>query len=105
MEMGTGDLPLFIEKIIEVRRNDKKVVFLGLGTGNTELFWALTQMEEDFFADKLDRAIMMAPCMFVGPTTFQEYLDMDQLLEKMGRLSLLSNLGVKSPVKNQRHHW
>ena len=71
-EMGTKDVPAFIDKILEVTKLDK-VIYIGYGNGTFQLSWALVQMEESYFEDKISRAIYQAPCFF--PNAIQDGIE------------------------------
>lgn len=68
-EMGVYDQPAMISKIIEVTE-EPKVTFIGYSQGTAQMLIGLTQLEESYFADRLTKAIMIAPCLFGQPMTF-----------------------------------
>lgn len=72
MEQGEIDTPAFIDKILEVTAQDK-VSYVGYGEATTSLLYGLTQMEETYYADKLERAVLLAPCLFVSSLGFENY--------------------------------
>ena len=41
--------------------------------GTTEMFYALTQGEEDYFEARLNKAIMLAPCLYPSNTGLSDY--------------------------------
>ena len=62
-EMGTLDVPAFITEILEITEAPK-VTYIGYGQGNTQIFYGLTQRQDDFYLTKLDKVIALAPCVF-----------------------------------------
>ena len=60
--MGTSDLPAFLNKITELNGN-KKVTYVGYGQGNSQMFYGLAKNEQ-YFASKVDKAIMLAPSLY-----------------------------------------
>lgn len=74
VEQGEIDTPAFIDKILEVT-GQSKVSYVGYGEATTSLLYGLTQMEETYYADKLERATLLAPCLYVtslGLDTYRE---------------------------------
>ena len=63
--MGKYDVPAMLNKITEVS-GTKKVSYVGYSQGTSQMFYALATNEKKI-ADKLDRAIMMAPCIVPKP--------------------------------------
>jgi len=63
--MGTFDVPAILDKITEVSECDK-VSWIGYSQGTSQLFYSLAT-DEDKIADKLERAIMLAPCALTAP--------------------------------------
>ena len=59
--MGQYDMPAMLDTIIEVSGNGK-VSYVGYSQGNSLMFYALATIE-DQISNKLDRAIMLAPCI------------------------------------------
>ena len=70
-DQGVIDLPAFMDKIYEV--TNRKMTYVGYGEGTSQLFYGLTQREETYFADKLDKAILLAPCLFVTSLGVENY--------------------------------
>lgn len=62
-------------------------------------------MEEEYFADVLDRAIMMAPCLFVGDINKSDYETVFKKLKASKKHTFMSEMGVITPVKNLEHHY
>ena len=62
-DMGKYDLPAFIDQVLEVSDADK-LKYIGYSTGTAELMYGLSQEEESYFADKIERAIFLAPCVY-----------------------------------------
>lgn len=63
--MGRYDVPAMLDKIIEVSDNEK-VSYVGYSQGTSQMFYALAT-DEGKISDKIDRAIMMAPCIVIEP--------------------------------------
>lgn len=71
-EMGVSDLPAMIDKVVEVSQNDK-ITYVGFSMGTSQMFYGLTQKEESYFASKVEKAIMMAPCVFTTTLGLDNY--------------------------------
>ena len=37
------------------------------------MFYGLSKMEDRWYSDKLDKAIMLAPCMYIASTGIEDY--------------------------------
>ena len=65
-DMGTVDVPAFLDKITEVTGHEK-MSYIGYSNGNVQMTYALMMMEESYFVDKLDRVVYQAPGIFPQP--------------------------------------
>ena len=63
--MGAFDVPAMLDKVTEVSESDK-VSWIGYSQGTSQLFYSLAS-DEGRISDKLDRAIMLAPCLYTKP--------------------------------------
>ena len=61
-EMGQFDVPAMLTKVTEVS-GVEKVTYIGYSQGTAQLFYALAVNEATINA-KIDRAIMLAPCLY-----------------------------------------
>ena len=43
--------------------------------GTTQMFYALTQREEDYFVDHMNKFVALAPCVYLEETSYQAYHD------------------------------
>ena len=57
-----------MNKVLEVTRKES-LTYIGYSRGTAQVFLALA-LDQDYYADKIDKVIALAPCM---------YLEMDQL--------------------------
>ena len=71
-EYGTLDLPPMLDKIREKNGNEK-VTYIGYSQGTTSMFYALSSQEENF-ADKVDKAIMLGPAVYSKQESLDDYL-------------------------------
>ena len=73
-EMGMYDDPAFIRKIKEVS-GAEKIYYVGYSQGSIQMFYGLSRLEEEFYADSLYKFIAMAPCTLaatIGPESDYE---------------------------------
>ena len=70
-DQGVLDLPAFMDKVYEVTQ--QKMTYVGYGEGTSQLLYGLTQKEETYFADKLDKAILLAPCLYATSLGLESY--------------------------------
>lgn len=71
-ELGVSDLPAMINKITEVSAQPK-VTYVGYSQGTTQMIYGLTQLEDTYFTNVLNKAIFLAPCLFTTTTGFEAY--------------------------------
>ena len=71
-DMGTKDLPAFIDKVLEVSGKDK-LSYIGYSTGTTQLTYALSTVTTDYFTSRIERAIYQAACVFMEPLGMDYY--------------------------------
>lgn len=60
--MGEYDLPAFVEKVLEVT-GKPKVTLMGYSQGTSSIFYGLAK-NQDFFAERVNRYVALAPCIF-----------------------------------------
>jgi len=65
--MGRYDDPAFISKVKEVSGADK-VYYIGYSQGGIQMFYGLSVLEEEFYADNLHMFIALAPCTIYNVT-------------------------------------
>lgn len=51
----------------------EKLTYVGYSQGTTQMFAGLTQLEGSFFAERLTKAIMLAPCLWQAPSGMSSY--------------------------------
>ena len=61
MDMGRYDVPAMLDKVTEVSGSEK-VSWVGYSQGTSQMFYALAT-DEGKISDKLERAVMLAPCV------------------------------------------
>ena len=61
-EFGQYDVPAQLDKITEVNGNNK-VTYVGYSQGSTQMLYGIAT-EEDYFAEKLNKIIFLAPCLY-----------------------------------------
>ena len=71
-ELGLYDGPAFMNKIIEVS-GKPKVNYIGYSMGTTQMFYGLTQIEDEYYKDHMNKFVALAPCIYFEPWTFMEY--------------------------------
>ena len=70
--MGEYDIPAMIDLIIQ-KTGKPKVTYLGYSMGTTQMFFGLTQLQHDYYADKLHKFIALAPCIYLNERTYNDY--------------------------------
>ena len=73
-EMGLYDGVANIKAIKESTWAEK-VFYIGWSQGNVQVFYALSHIEESFFADNVHKVIAMAPCTVNPPWTDESYYE------------------------------
>ena len=71
-EMGKYDLPAMIETMRQVT-NQPKVTYIGYSIGTTQMIHALTQQEETYFSDRVEKCILLAPCVLTSSVGYDDY--------------------------------
>ena len=61
--MGKYDIPVFVEKIIEVT-GKPKVTMMGYSTGGAQMMYALAT-DQDYYADKVHRFVGLSSCQYL----------------------------------------
>ena len=62
-EMGNKDLPAMIDQILKVS-TQPKITYIGYSQGTTQMVAGLARQEESYFASRVDKAILLAPCLY-----------------------------------------
>jgi len=71
-ELGRYDIPAFMDKIIEVS-GKPKINYIGYSMGTTQMFYGLTQIEDTYYAQHMNKFVALAPCIYFEPYTFMHY--------------------------------
>lgn len=50
------------------------MTYVGYGEATTSLLYGLTQKEDTYYSTVLDRAILLAPCLYVTSLGVEQYL-------------------------------
>ena len=66
-EMGVYDLPAVYD-YIERYHPDQKIAYVGHSEGTTQMFVALAEMEESYFADKTSLFVALGPVSKIPST-------------------------------------
>ena len=73
-EMGIYDDVANI-KMIKKKSGVDKIFYLGWSQGTIQMFYGLSHLEEEFFADALHKFVAMAPCTIVPKDGDESYWD------------------------------
>lgn len=73
-ELGMYDDPAFLDLIMK-ETGQEKVNYIGYSMGTTQMFYGLTQREEDYYGQYLNKFIALAPCIYFEPTTYDDYVN------------------------------
>ena len=68
-ELGLYDGRALINKIKEVTKQEK-VNYIGYSMGTTQMFYGLTQIEEDFYAANMAKFVALAPWIYNEHTEY-----------------------------------
>ena len=63
-EMGRYDQPANISKILAVT-GKPKLTYIGYSQGTSQMIYGLAKGHDAFFADRLERVILLAPCIYI----------------------------------------
>ena len=66
-EFGQYDQPAFIDKILSVT-GKPKLTYIGFSGGTSQMLYGLGKMHDSYFADRLERVVLVAPCIYVEST-------------------------------------
>ena len=88
--MGLYDDPAFIDTVRRETGQDK-IFYIGYSQGTMQMFYGLSH-KQDYFADALHKAVLLAPCFIAADCP--EY---DQLMETYARLPDLGIYAMKGP--------
>ena len=85
------DVPAFIDKILE-ETNKEKVTYIGYSQGTAQMFYALSKLEDSYFADRINRFVAMAPCLMLAEDAESKdaVIYTQTLLKAIGVYSLFS---------------
>ena len=72
-----------INKVVEVS-GQPKVTYIGYSQGTSQMFYGLTQKEDDYFDDVLNKAILLAPCVYATSSGFDDYMKVFPKWRKSG---------------------
>ena len=64
-EMGTRDQPANVSKILAVT-GKPKLTYVGYSQGTSQMIYGLAKGHDAFFADRLERVILLAPCLSIA---------------------------------------
>ena len=64
MTMGELDLPPMLDKV-RAATNNAKLTYVGIGQGTSQLLYALTQKEEEYYDEILNKALLISPCVYM----------------------------------------
>jgi len=81
--MGKSDVPAALDKIIEVTGNPK-VSYVGFSQGTSQLLYGLASQPVNRIADKLDRAVLLAPCVYTPSQGYDGYMKIYPLFRDQG---------------------
>jgi len=81
--MGKSDVPANLDKIIEVTGNPK-VSYVGYSQGTSQMLYGLSTQPAALIADKLDRAILLAPCIFLEGQDIDGYMKSFPIFRDVG---------------------
>ena len=99
-EMGKYDVPAMLDKIIEESGNES-VSYVGYSQGTSQLFYGLAT-DQDKYAKRIDRAIMLAPCVVTLPMfQIEDHMKFFPVLRQEG-IFLFNNDNVGEDKKHEK---
>ena len=87
-----------ILKIQEVTRKEK-ITYVGYSQGTSQMFYGLSKMEDRWYSNKLDKAIMLAPCIYTPTTGFEDYKEIFGTMKDL-HINVISDANWKYDVEN-----
>ena len=72
-ELGLYDDPAFMDLIMQ-ETGQEKVNYIGYSMGTSQMFYGLTQIEEEFYADNMNKFVAIAPCIYMEHTEYEHYV-------------------------------
>ena len=82
-ELGLYDDRALISQIQELT-GEAKVNYIDYSMGTTQMFYGLTQIEEDFYAKNMSKFVAIAPCIYLEPTEYDLYVETYGKLRELG---------------------
>ncbi len=70
-DQGKYDLPAFLDKVYTTTERD--VTYVGYGEGTSQLLYSLTQNAETNIGQYLEKAVLMAPCIYTSTLGLENY--------------------------------
>lgn len=70
--MARFDIPAVLDKITSVTAQPK-VTYVGYADASLQMLYGLTQQEETYYANKLEKCILLAPCLYGTTTGYDDY--------------------------------
>ena len=62
-DLAMYDLPATIDKVIEVT-GQPQITYVGYSQSTFTMFYGLAEMEEDYYAERVDKFIALGPCVY-----------------------------------------
>lgn len=62
----------------------KKVTYIGYSQGAAQMFVGLSQFEESFFAERLNKAVLLAACLYPAPVGINFYREVFPVYKARG---------------------
>ena len=72
LDMGDKDLPAMIDAVLEISQKPK-ITYVGFSQGTEQFLYGLMTMEDSYFADRVHKGVLMAPCPFPIVPDFESY--------------------------------
>ena len=97
--MGRYDDPANID-LVTAQTGHEKIFYIGYSQGTIQMIYGLSHNEDTYFADKVIKAIMLAPCAIAnGITNDDGTPDIDYYLNNDFKMQGLGIYSIKGP------HW
>ena len=79
-DMGLYDTPAHLNKITEILQKEHadppRVTYIGYALGATQILYGLAHLEKEFYQDKINGAIALAPCIKLSTPKSKAYKDL-----------------------------
>ena len=72
-DMGKYDVPAALDKIIEVSGKEK-VTYVGYSQGTSQLLYGLSTPASTKIESKLEKAVLLAPCIYFEGSKIEDYM-------------------------------